>query len=111
MIEQPRNYPLTSFTQENDSTIIVVTPKDTLRFIHDPEEHHFNCHPKVVFIPDIDMFPQSQLLMLIPIIRLLQWFSEEKLDPRADFILSYCSGDLQYHVSRLIADFMEAWVK
>ena len=43
--------------------------------------------------------------------KMSNWFSEEKLDPNADFILSYCSGDLQYHVSRLIADFMEAWVK
>ena len=43
--------------------------------------------------------------------KMSNWFSEEQFDPHADFILSYCSGDLQYHVSRLIADFMEGWVK
>jgi len=43
--------------------------------------------------------------------KMTNWFSEEQFDPHADFILSYCSGDLQYHVSRLIADFMEAWLK
>jgi len=43
--------------------------------------------------------------------KMSNWFSEEQCDPHADFILSYCSGDLQYHVSRLIADFMEGWVK
>lgn len=40
-----------------------------------------------------------------------EWFKDDKFDTDADFILSYCSGELQHHIDNLIGDFMDAWRK
>jgi len=40
-----------------------------------------------------------------------RWFKKDEFDPEAGFILSYCSGDIQYHVDQIVREFMEAWVK